>query len=487
MTSGAPAEKATSDLTIMAVVAAVGTGLGAFQLFQPKFAIGMAMRREIGRNDAGFWLFYTLPQWLTVVSVAFVWLILLAAVVHQFVPDFGAGIPLVKWALDLLALKNLIPVLLLAACLAGAIQMNVVAWLFLGVSSFVAMLPIPWVRGAVGMHGRSAGWMQAKNMCLNWDKGQPLLIAQDEVGRFADALLYRMGSVNAPTQDFAQRPGHATAEAAANIAVIGGILEQAHSTNRWPRPSSWASFYRALSDIEDETQIFSPQKLFAYDSGADFWKALRERLIAKMKAMNEAIPDGDYFAASSYVVNAWKILADHAGSALRLIPFGAGLFGGKLFWLDQALRKFPLLHDDGMRPQVIKLMTRWELTPWARKAGFLQPFSKDQAWLLLQEGVLTVLPEQKDITFWAVGDIGIFRAASRQIFARAILSARQGLSSESKAVAAKYKTDWDLAVAADFIFWSWAQQESKKGRADGWAAAKGWRWKIENGRASRTV
>jgi hypothetical protein len=484
-TSGAPAEKAASDVTIMAVVAAIGTILAAFQLFQPKFAIGLAMKRETGNVEKGYWFFYEFPLWVIAFIVFVIWVVLLLALLHQLAPGFVPVFAVTKPALDLLALQNLIPVLLLVACVASFIQLNILSWVFLWVGRGLAMLPIPELNGAFGLDGRSAGWHQAWCICRNWDKGQPLLISQENIDRLADLLLLKVANATNAGIDFADRPAKASAAAAANIALIGCIIEEAHIVNRWKSPKSWNSFYNALETIHENEGIFEPETLTNFSSGRAFSQRVRDLLAAQMTEKSEVVPEGSYFAAASYVAKAWDILESHGGSVLCIVPWHAFSPSAKVYWLNRRLSNFPLLREDGMRQQTIKLMARWDAAPWIKQASFLHPFAKGQAWLLLQESALVVLPEQKDVTFWGSGDVGIVKAACGRIFTRVIASVAEGLSTEAKSVATKYKTEWDLIAAADFVLWSWARHDANKGRDENWEATKGWRWKLNNGRASR--
>jgi hypothetical protein len=481
--TGAQAEKVSSGVTAVALITAIGTALAAFQLFQPKFAIKFAMKRETGHVEGGFWAFYLVPQIIGLCVVIAIICVLLFAFFHQIVsPEVQSSYKLLKSVLDFLELPNLLLVLLAAACLAAIIQMNVLSWIFLGIGATLSIFPIPKLNGAFGSEGRSAGWQQALCICSTWDKGQPLLISQENVERVADIVLLKLATIQRPI-DFAERPSGLSEAAMANLAVIGCMIEQAHSVNRWKWPNSWRTFYHALEAIHKDKAIFDPATLVKFQSGLEFSAQVRKLLANQMIAAGEEVPEGEYFAVGSSLAKAGEILRTNGGSILGMLPWYAGLFGSKLFWLTRRLAAFPLLDAKSMRPQTIKLMARWGTIPWAKAAGFLHPFSKDQAWLLLQESVLTVFPEQKDVTFWGVGDVQIAREACRRIFAHVAKSVCQGMTAQAKTVAAKYTTEWDLAAAADFMLWGWASEGVKRGRAEDWKASGGWRWKFSNGRA----
>lgn len=470
------------DVTIMAVVAAVGTFLGAFQLFQPKLAIGTAMKREIGQVEPGFFAFYTLPQLVMGTVVLVVWTILLASVLHQLDPAFIPASPWITKALPFLALQNLIPLLLVAAVMAGLIQLNIMSWVFLFVGRGISMLPIGRIAGTFGFDGRSAGWMQAWSVCRAWDKGQPLLVSQEEVERVGDELLRRISISTYKGKNFAPKPAKASLAAAGNLALIGCLIEEAHSVNHWPPPSSWEDFYATLADINQANRMFEPTEFVKFKSGQAFSQTLRDELAMRMSVKGHSVPDGNYYGAASYVAKSWSILRGAKGSILNALPFFAGFIGSKLYWLNRRLSDFPLLHGEGMRQQAIKLMTRWDVTPWAKKEDFLQPFSSTQAWLLLQEGVLTTLPEQKDVSFWSRDDVGICKVACRRVFEHVKQNAMDKLSSEAVSVSKRFSDPWDLFAAADYTLWNWAHVQSKAAKAADW---KGCHWKIENGRASK--
>jgi hypothetical protein len=473
---------AASDVTVMAIVTAVGTFLTAFQLFQPKFSISVSMKRETGRVEPAFFAFYTLSQYISGAVVLLVWATLVAAVLHQIAPGFVVAKSWVQEALPFLALENLIPILLIGAVMAGAIQMNILSWGFILLGRALSMLPFPGVSGAFGPEGRSAGWLQAWCICRTWDKGQPLLISQEESQRVGDELLRKLSVSTYTGRNFAPKPAKASTAAAANIALFGCIIEEAHGANRWTAPASWEDFYSALADINDVNKMFEPSELVKFKSGQLFSQTLRDELAARMQAKGHPVPDGNYYGAASYVAIAYRTLKAYKGSMLKMVPFFAGVIGSKLYWINRCLAKFPLLHGEGMRQQTIKLMTRWNITPWAKKENFLQPFSKSQAWLLLQEGVLTTLPEQKDVTFRSYGDVGISKIACRRVFEHVRQGAEEGLSAEAISVSRRFPETWDLFAAADYTLWNWAHEQSEKGKAADW---KGWRWKLDAGRASR--
>jgi len=471
---------ATSSVTLTAVVTTVGTALAAFQLFQPKLAIARAIKRETGAVDNGFSWFYSVPQYIALAGVLVVWTILLFAVVHQMAPSSVPTYPWLQPVLALLALENLVPVLLAAAVMAGFIQLNILSWIFLLVGRLLSWLP--FASGAFGAEGRSAGWIQAWCICSAWDKGQPLLISDEQVERLGDELLRRISISNFDGPDFAPKPANATREAAANIALMGGILEEAHDVHRWDKPASFKDFYAALADIRDANRMFEPNELMKYPSGESFAEVLRTELAKRMEAKEQPVPPGNYFAAASYIVKTWTLLHATDGSVLKKLPWYASAIGSKLYWLNRRLADFPLLRGGGMREQIIKLMTRWGATPWAKREGFFHPFSRSQAWLLLQEGVLTTFPEQKDVTFWASGDVGISKIACNRLYERVHRTAGNRESEIARNVSDRFPDYWDLTAAADFTLWSWAHEQSKEGLTKGW---KGWRWKIENGRASK--
>jgi hypothetical protein len=196
-----------------------------------------------------------------------------------------------------------------------------------------------------------------------------------------------------------------------------------------------------------------------------------------------SLPEGNYFAVGSALTTTFALLKAGGGSIIGMIPWYAGLVGSKLFWLNRTLDKFPTLDGDSLRPQVVKLIARWNVAPWIKAATFRPPFSSAQGWLLLQESALTVFSEQKEVTFWGIGDKAIVREACRRIYVHLHKAVEDGHTAEAKQVRVAYPSDWDLLAAADFVLWSHAAEQKKRGDADEWKASMGWRWKLNNGRA----
>lgn len=471
-------------ITVMTLVTAIGTALGAFAIFQPKIAIAASMKRETGVIEPAFRILYSIPQYLNMIVVGGVLVALIAAFIHALYPAFLANYALFNQINSFFILENLGWILLLVAALAVVIQINWLCWVLLAISAFGAMLPIWRFRGAFGRKGQSAGWHQAFNICRAWDKGFPLLICPDEIERLANQILFRLTQPDSSTTNFADKPKNADSIAAANIALFGCILESTHYAQRWDSPK-WSVFYDALSTIHDSTQIFNPQKLTAFTSGEVFSDFLRGELVTTMTARSQPIPPDKYLAAAGYISVCWAKLKERDGSLFKLVPCCAALFGGRMFWLDRALSRLPMLNNEGMRPQLIKLLLRWKTIPWAKPTVFTQPFAKGQAWLLLQEGALRVLPGQNDVTFWGSGDVALVQIACLRIFRRVAQIVAAKDSTEAKNVAAKYTGQWDLFAAADFALWDWAKVDAERGRSDSWSATKGWRWKSEAGRASK--
>jgi len=477
--------KITIDVTVMTLITAIGAALGAFAIFQPKLAISAAMKRETGSVERAFRWLYVFPQYLNAAVIAGLCVALLAAFIHSIKPDlFSQNEFLIHFG-AFFVLDNVIWILFLAVVIVAVVQLNCLSWILLGMSTVASFLPIPLVRGAFGPTGQSAGWLQAFNICRGWDKGQPLLLCREEIERIANTILFRLTLPAPNTSNFAETPTNATLDARANIALFGCILEATHYAQRWTSPK-WLEFYTALAVIHDRTGMFDPEKLKKLVSGDNFAGQLRDELVIEMTSRAQPVPADKYLAATAYLALTWEQLKRHSGSTLSLIPPWARLVGGRLYWLDRRLSGLPMLNSDGMRPQLIKLLARWQTIPWAKSTVFVQPFAKRQGWLLLQETALRVFPEQKDVTFWSVGDVQLTRIACMEIFHSVSKKVRERQSPEARVVDTMYPTEWDLFAEADFCFWDMASEREAKGRGENWEAAKEWRWKLEGGRASKT-
>lgn len=475
-------EKASTDITAITFVTAIGGVLAAFAIFQPKLAIPAAMKRETGSVEPAFSVIYSAPQYLNVTIIGLLCVLLLAAFAHSIRPDwFANGQHLAEFG-AFFVVKNVVWILLLAAVVGFFVQINLLSWILLAATTVGSFLPIPLLRSAFGRNGKSAGWHQAWNVCRAWDKGQPLLLNRGDIERIADTILYRLTDPASGAKNFAPTPVNAALDARANIALFGCILEAKHYAHRWSSPS-WAEFYAALATIHDRTNMFSPSELQKFKTGEEFATQLRNALAAEIDLRSEPWPQDKYLAAADDLSSTWDVLGLHSGNVLNLIPFWAPLIGGRLYWLDRRLSRLPMLNSLGMRPQLIKLLARWKTLPWAKTEVFVQPFAKRQGWLLLQENALRVFPAQNDVTFFDVGDVQLTRIACLRIFRSVENRVRGRHSQEAKTVDAMYPTRWELFAKADFSLWDWADEAIVKGRGENWDATKGWRWRFQDGRA----
>jgi hypothetical protein len=309
-----------------------------------------------------------------------------------------------------------------------------------------------------------------------------LLVDHTAVDRVSWQVLAKLSSQSARPPNYAAEPEGFSASEKANIALFGCIMEQNTYANRWPSPD-WAAFYDCLAEIQRVDPIFTPKQLGSFNSGDAFFANFRQLLDTALRARCQPSPPDRSLAAAADVIGAWNRLKDkYWGDVLKIIPAWAPLLGGKLFWLDRRLQSFPRLNDDGMRPQLLKLMIRWNTMPGVHGGIFVQPFAKRQAWLLLQEGVLRALPEMKEVTFYGTGQVGIARIAARQVIRRVSERISTQQTSEERAAAAKIgESQWSREEMADFVLWNWASTDSKTA---GWNEEK-WRWKFEGGRIVR--
>lgn len=288
-----------------------------------------------------------------------------------------------------------------------------------------------------------------------------------------------------PAWEYAAEPAGLTASAKANLLLFGCILEAIHYSQPWPLPK-WGPFYAALADMERADALFAPQALLKYRTGKAFFEVFRERLEAALRVRHQPCPPDKSFVAAGDVARAWEILKkDAKGDLLSFASPAARFVGGQIFWLNRSLRQFPQLADVGMRPQLIKLLTRWKalaVTPGV----FAQPFSKHQAWLLFQHGALRALPELKDVTFNGTGQVAIARLAALKVIRRTAHFIEEGASSEAQTVAATLGTDhWTRLERADYQLWSWGKEASDQAGTDNWDKTK-WRWKLDGERVRRT-
>jgi hypothetical protein len=478
-----PSAKASDLTSLTPILTAVATALGAWKLFEPKLERIRALRRETGRLEPGFRIFYQIPQYALIMVSTGVVLFLFLAFVDSFQPGFLATyfpIGLVRTAL---APSNIIWIVFSIGGCGAIIYWNLISQLMLAASRLLSALPIPGIQNRFGPSGESLGWHQTTVVCEGPDKGSPLVIDDDAVDRVANGVLSRLNNY-AGADDFAAEPGNLGRAEKANIALFGCIMEENFYAQRWTAPR-WSEFYSALADIEYSKPMFEPSRLLQFGTGQAFFDVFRNQLEITLKARNQPYPLDRGLAAAGDMVRTWDLLSIRAkGDVLALIPRFAAYFGGRTAWLDRELREFPRLNSDGMRPQLIKLLIRWKTLPVGRGV-FIQPFAKRQAWLLFQMGALRALPEVKEITFNGTGEVPIARIAALRVIKKVADLIQEGASEEALTVAARLgPTWWTRLERADFMLWSWAREEFNDARSDSWDKAK-WHWKFEDDRLQR--
>ncbi|WP_010189047.1 hypothetical protein [Sphingomonas sp. PAMC 26605] len=465
-----------------AIAAAVVTALGGYKLFEPKLERIRAVRNEIGSLEPGFRLFYQFPQLLLIFITSALFLDLLVVFFDTLHPGVMTAGRLSKFIAPALAPETTIWVIFAVPLVGGIAYWNFLPRFFMGLARLLSMLPIKGLQNRFGPNGESVGWHQTAAVVEGPDKGQPLMVDRDAVERVAWATLAKIGQTK--SRDYASEP-NLPPDVKANVALFGCILEAVYYAQVWPRPE-WSKFFAALADIElGPNPIFAPANLTSFPSGQAFFEALRDRLEAALKTQHQPCPPDRGLAAAADVVRTWNLLNEKAkGDVLGLVPAFARFFGGQAFWLDRRLRTFPRLDSLGMRPQLIKLLIRWKTIPNSHGA-FAQPFSKHQTWLLLQEGALRALPEQKEITFHSTGQVGIARIAALQVIKHVAKLIEQGDSKEALNAGTHLgQTAWERLEGADFTLWGWSNAASKDAAANGWSKTT-WHWKFEDGRVQR--
>ncbi|MGC2782147.1 MAG: hypothetical protein WA418_41590 [Bradyrhizobium sp.] len=474
--------KTPDPATWPAIAAAVVTAVGAYKLFEPKLERARAMRNEVGRLELSFRLLYQWPQYLLIAISTAIFLALVVAFVDSLRPGVLMSFSRMRILKMALAPENVIWVIFSLGIVGGVIYLNLLPRLLMGLTWSLSALPIPGLRNRFGPNGESLGWHQTAAVMEGPDKGAPLLIDDDAIGRVAWEVLSRL-SKNTGAGDFATEPAKLSASEKANIALFGCIIEAVHYAQRWESPS-WSEFYASFADIQRTKPMFGPQQLQLFANGQAFFEDFRDRLHDALKARNQPCPPDRALAAAADVSRTWELLQKQEFDVLRLVPPFAGLFGGPVAWLDHRLRSFPRLGDAGMRPQLIKLLVRWKAIE-VQLGIFAQPFSKRQAWLLFQEGALRALPEVKEVTFHGTAQVPIVRTAVLRVIRRVELLIAEGASSEAQAVAqALGPSKWTRLERADFVLWSWAREAAKQAKAGNWDKAA-WRWKFEDDRVQR--
>jgi len=469
-----------SDFT--AIITAVVTGFAAYRLFEPKLDKKRAIQNEVGRLEPAFFVHYVLPQYLMIVASTLAVLFLLLAFAHRLRPELVPGFIPVEIVSQVLAMENIIWVIFSLGGIAAAIYWNVPSRMLLLLSRAISALPMPGLQNRFGPSGDSIGWHQAAALIEGPDKGQPLLVDNTAMDHLASELLARM-SRNQGHADYAAEPVGLSVTEKANLALFGCIMEANHHARGWPSPN-WGAFYASLVDMQARDGTFSPDNITAFTRGEDFFESFRVGLEASLAALGQPTPPDTSLAAAGDIVETWRKLALRGrGSLLALTPWYASFTGGRVATLNRILGTFPRLDSDGMRPQLIKLLIRWNALVEGR-GTFAQPFSKRQAWLLVHKGVLRGLPELKEITFNSTGQVPTSSLAVRRLVERVAELIEKGASKEASDVAAKLGSRWARLQQADFELWQWSGEEIGAAKGQKWDKAT-WRWKYEDNRIQR--
>jgi len=478
--------------TFSPFVAAIVAAGGAFALFEPKLERIRVMKNETGRFELGFLWCYAVPQWILISVSVVVVLFLVLACLDVIQPSTVSGLPMIGLARAAFDIHYIAWTIVAAAILAIFIRWNWLPRILLFAARTLSVLPMPGLRNCFGPQGESVGWHQAKAVCEGPDKGAPLLIKDEDVDRVARVVLTRLSqkiTAGGDEKNYADEPSGFPPEVKANMLLFGCIMEVNFSVNRWTRPD-WKPFYAGLADIQAATPMFAPLEVLSFNNGNDFFATFRERLDLALTARGLVPPPNQGLEAAGDVVRAWELLKKAKGDTLRLMPWFAPVLCGRVWWLDRRLRAFPRMNNDGMRPQLIKLLTRWGCLP-ITDGLFVQPFSKSIAWLLMQEGAIAALPETKEVTFNSFGQTPISRLAMKRILRRVAELINEGASAEAIAVAAKVgPSTWRRFEAGDFILWSWSHEARKEAAGPTgvattpWDKAK-WKWKFDDDRIVR--
>ncbi len=204
------------------------------------------------------------------------------------------------------------------------------------------------------------------------------------------------------------------------------------------------------------------------------------------KGAKSALPAGSRFGCGCrYLggVGAFEGESARRHSATNPVVFALVGRPGRRGWISACVAS-PRLNDEGMRPQLIKLLVRWNALPMS-SGVFAQPFAKRQAWLLLQQGALRALPEMKEITFHSTGQAPIARIAALRVIWRVVALIEGGASAEALSAASMLGSSrWTRLEIADIVFWSWASADAKKATSENWNTAT-WRWKLDDDRIQR--
>jgi hypothetical protein len=377
--------------------------------------------------------------------------------------------------------------LVLATILVGAtIHFDLIARAWVFGAALLSLLPVPGIHGRFGPDGDSLAWHNAREFVRNQGKAMPIWMDAGGVERTANVVLKRLDEAAGDVRDRAATPEHLTVAECGNLALIGCIIEQTETDLRAPE-RHWDIFYAALARVPG---LFAPEAVRATDLSASYSERVRDVVNPFLEEAGQ--PQIDGAVVDQDVDRTVTLLAERfAGDARRMASRWGGLASGSVETLFANAKRFPRLgSDDGMRPQFVKLCIRWGVIAGVRPRIFDQPFSARLAWLLLHEGAINPLLEQKTVTFKGPVDRPASRIAAKAVADLVLHRLDTGKSSEMSALRDLYhgvdagRRTWSIRQEADTTMWRIARELVEDGRAAQWRGEP-WRWKFEGGLATR--
>lgn len=225
-----------------------------------------------------------------------------------------------------------------------------------------------------------------------------------------------------------------------------------------------------------------------HDREKSFGQDLRETVNPLLEARNQ--PQIGLYVDQD-VDSAFKILrTKFKGDASNLARGIPGYFLGSVQTLFRRAAKFPRLNDDGMRPQFVKLCIRWGVLLDANPRIFVQPFSANIAWLLLNFGALNVLSDIELVTFKGPIDRPASRIVAKAVIDEFVRQVETARSDEGRKIRDRYANldepmrDWLLRQEADTTMWRVARELADEGVKRNWEGDD-WQWKLDRRQAFR--
>jgi hypothetical protein len=294
------------------------------------------------------------------------------------------------------------------------------------------------------------------------ESAKPLLVAEDAAVRFANSLVSMLKTA-ATTANRAVPPSRPQEmnddiyrSQVGNGLLAACVIEEAHYDLRMPN-RDWTPFYAAVSDVVTGTELFSVKSVLNQHKSNSYYDTICLELNRHLQLRKqEPIPDAAELG--DRLMNTFTVLANnYGGNTTQLHDDGKSL--------DVAYKRLetlPVLKNEGMRANFVKLGVVWEVWRDVPLLSFDFPFSKRVAALLMDRGVILAPDDVKTLAFDHPRERQVQRAAVKMVINHAIRLIESRRTEHENWLPAKSRTAtgeffrWWVAYELDYRLWDYA-------------------------------